>query len=114
MFKPATAYRLRRNQNTDTPLPPEVPAGQNPPDGCDRRSTVFDLYGFAGIHIAQCTAEAPDGAAMRILGIQQPAVHCIDGMRFDPFVRASTPTASLQAPTRLTRDSGRCLQLTGL
>jgi hypothetical protein len=25
--------RLRRNQNTDTPLPPEVPAGQNPPDG---------------------------------------------------------------------------------
>ena len=26
-------YRLPRNANTDTPLPPEEPAGQNPPDG---------------------------------------------------------------------------------
>jgi hypothetical protein len=33
LFKPATAYRYRRNTNTDTPLPPEEPAGQNPPDG---------------------------------------------------------------------------------
>jgi len=33
LYIPQTAYRLRRNQNTDTPLPPEVPAGQNPPDG---------------------------------------------------------------------------------
>jgi len=33
LFKPAVAYRLRRSQNTDTPLPPEVPAAQNPPDG---------------------------------------------------------------------------------
>jgi hypothetical protein len=33
LFRPAVAYRLRRNLNTDTPLPPEEPAGQNPPDG---------------------------------------------------------------------------------
>ena len=33
LFAPQAAYRLRRNNNTDTPLPPEVPAGQNPPDG---------------------------------------------------------------------------------
>ncbi|MBC5823647.1 MAG: glycoside hydrolase, partial [Candidatus Eremiobacteraeota bacterium] len=33
LFAPQLAYRLRRDQNTDTPLPPEVPAGQNPPDG---------------------------------------------------------------------------------
>jgi hypothetical protein len=33
LFKPATAWRLRRDLNTDTPLPPEEPAGQNPPDG---------------------------------------------------------------------------------
>ncbi|HMF94651.1 MAG TPA: hypothetical protein VKE96_10165 [Vicinamibacterales bacterium] len=39
LFKPAVAYRLRRNQNTDTPLPPEVPAAQNPPDGA-----VIDYY----------------------------------------------------------------------
>jgi hypothetical protein len=33
LFKPQTAYRVRWNQNTDTPLPQEEPAGQNPPDG---------------------------------------------------------------------------------
>ena len=33
LFKPKPTYRFRRNKNTDTPLPPEEPAGQNPPDG---------------------------------------------------------------------------------
>jgi len=33
LFKPAPAYRVRRDTNTDTPLPPDEPAGQNPPDG---------------------------------------------------------------------------------
>lgn len=33
LFRPGIAYRVRRNVNTDTPLPPEEPAGQNPPDG---------------------------------------------------------------------------------
>jgi photosystem II stability/assembly factor-like uncharacterized protein len=33
LFTPQTAVRFRWNRNTDTPLPPEVPAGQNPPDG---------------------------------------------------------------------------------
>jgi len=33
LFQPQTAIRVRRNQNPDTPMPPEEPAGQNPPDG---------------------------------------------------------------------------------
>ncbi|HTF37927.1 MAG TPA: glycoside hydrolase, partial [Blastocatellia bacterium] len=33
LFKPQLAYRVRWNMNTDTPLPPEEPAGRNPPDG---------------------------------------------------------------------------------
>ncbi len=33
LFQPAPAYRVRWNLNTDTPLPPDEPAGQNPPDG---------------------------------------------------------------------------------
>jgi photosystem II stability/assembly factor-like uncharacterized protein len=33
LFRPGVAYRVRRNVNTDTPLPPEEPAGKNPPDG---------------------------------------------------------------------------------
>ncbi len=39
LFKPATAMRVRWNNNTDTPLPPDEPAGQNPPDGA-----VIDYY----------------------------------------------------------------------
>jgi photosystem II stability/assembly factor-like uncharacterized protein len=33
LFAPQLTYRVRRNNGTDTPLPPEIPAGQNPPDG---------------------------------------------------------------------------------
>lgn len=33
LFAPQEAWRVRWNVNTDTPLPPDEPAGQNPPDG---------------------------------------------------------------------------------
>ncbi|HKR62650.1 MAG TPA: glycoside hydrolase [Thermoanaerobaculia bacterium] len=33
LFKPQRALRIRWNMNTDTPIPPDEPAGQNPPDG---------------------------------------------------------------------------------
>jgi photosystem II stability/assembly factor-like uncharacterized protein len=33
LFKPTTAWRVRWSMNTDTPLPPDEPAGQNPPEG---------------------------------------------------------------------------------
>ena len=33
LFHPAVAYRLRKNEGHDTPLPPETPAGRNPPAG---------------------------------------------------------------------------------
>lgn len=39
LFKPQAAYRVRWNMNTDTPLPQEEPAGQNPPDGA-----MIDYY----------------------------------------------------------------------
>ncbi len=39
LFRPGIAYRVRRNVNTDTPLPPEEPAGKNPPDGA-----IFDYH----------------------------------------------------------------------
>ncbi len=33
LFEPALAYRLRKNQNHDTPLPPDMPVGENPATG---------------------------------------------------------------------------------
>jgi photosystem II stability/assembly factor-like uncharacterized protein len=39
LFNPAPAYRVQRDTNTDTPLPPDEPAGANPPDGA-----ILDYY----------------------------------------------------------------------
>ena len=39
LFKPAAPYRVRWSMYPDTPLPPEEPAGQNPPDGA-----MIDYY----------------------------------------------------------------------
>ena len=33
LFKPQIARRVRWNTNSDTPIPPDEPAGENPPDG---------------------------------------------------------------------------------
>ena len=33
LFVPELAYRVRWNTNSDTPLPPDTPTGENPPDG---------------------------------------------------------------------------------
>jgi photosystem II stability/assembly factor-like uncharacterized protein len=54
-FKLATAIRIRRNINTDTPLPPEIPAGQNPPDGA-----IFDYY-LSSDSTSAVTLEILDG-----------------------------------------------------
>jgi photosystem II stability/assembly factor-like uncharacterized protein len=39
LFRPEMAWRVRRSVNTDTPIPPEEPMGQNPPDGA-----IIDYY----------------------------------------------------------------------
>jgi photosystem II stability/assembly factor-like uncharacterized protein len=39
LFTPAPAYRVQRDTNTDTPIPPDEPTGANPPDGA-----VIDYY----------------------------------------------------------------------
>jgi photosystem II stability/assembly factor-like uncharacterized protein len=39
LYAPEAALRWRWNRNTDTPLPPDFPAGKNPPDGA-----ILDYY----------------------------------------------------------------------
>jgi photosystem II stability/assembly factor-like uncharacterized protein len=39
LFKPASAYRFRWSKYPDTPIPPDEPYGQNPPDGA-----IIDYY----------------------------------------------------------------------
>ncbi len=57
LFVPQRATRVRWNMNTDTPLPPDEPAGQNPPDGAiidyflgspSREGVMLDVLDAAG------------------------------------------------------------------
>ncbi len=54
LFTPAPAYRIQRDTNTDTPLPPDEPAAENPPDGA-----VIDYY-LATASFAPVTLEILD------------------------------------------------------
>ena len=55
LFKPQTAIRVRWNMNTDTPLPPDEPVGENPPDGA-----MID-YRLADGTTGEVTLEIKDG-----------------------------------------------------
>src|SRR5262249_7160541 len=39
LFAPPAAIRVRRNDNNDTPIPPDLPSARNPPSGA-----VIDYY----------------------------------------------------------------------
>jgi photosystem II stability/assembly factor-like uncharacterized protein len=54
LFNPARAYRVRRDTNTDTPLPADEPTGENPPDGA-----VID-YSLASAASGSVTLEVLD------------------------------------------------------
>jgi photosystem II stability/assembly factor-like uncharacterized protein len=54
LFKPQAAIRIRWDTNSDTPIPPDEPSGENPPDGA-----IIDYYlGASGT----TTLEILDGA----------------------------------------------------
>jgi len=61
LFQPQEALRSRWNRNPDTPLPPETPAGKNPPDGA-----IIDYY-LAAAASSSVTLEILDatGATVR-------------------------------------------------
>ncbi|HEY6271474.1 MAG TPA: glycoside hydrolase [Terriglobales bacterium] len=55
LFQPQTAIRVRWSMNTDTPLPPDYTAGENPPDGA-----VIDYYLGSAV-TGPVTLEIKDG-----------------------------------------------------
>src|SRR2546425_208684 len=76
LFAPRTAIRVRRDENQDTPLPPEIPAGKNPPDGAilnyflpakslaDTQLQIYDANGnllrsFSSAPVAKEPEEVP-------------------------------------------------------
>jgi photosystem II stability/assembly factor-like uncharacterized protein len=60
LFQPQEALRWRWNRNPDTPLPPETPAGKNPPDGA-----IIDYY-LAAAASSPVTLEILDSAGTTV------------------------------------------------
>ena len=60
LFRPQLARRVRWNTNTDTPLPPEEPAGKNPPDGA-----ILD-YTLKGAAAGPVTLEVFDASGRSV------------------------------------------------
>jgi photosystem II stability/assembly factor-like uncharacterized protein len=67
LFRPEPAMRVRWDRNNDTPLPPEVPAGENPPEGAiidyslqspPAGPITLSIYDAAGNPVRQFSSEA--------------------------------------------------------
>jgi photosystem II stability/assembly factor-like uncharacterized protein len=91
LYKPETAIRVRWNMNTDTPLPPDEPVGQNPPDGA-----ILDYYLGAGTS-GPVTLEILDSAGALVRRYaSSDAVEPVDPMLAIPayWVRPPHPLSS--------------------
>ncbi len=62
LFKPELTYRVRRDNNPDTPLPPEEPSGQNPPDGAMIDYWLSPKLETSGVMSTEVTLEILDSA----------------------------------------------------
>ncbi len=80
LFAPRTAIRIRRDENQNTPLPPEIPAGQNPPDG----ATIY--YRLKDAPAGEVTLEIHDarGALVRRYSSSDPLMK----PKEEPYVAA--------------------------
>ncbi len=70
LFRPADTVRVRANTNNDTPVPPEEPVGQNPPDGAvidyalaqsSRGPVTIEIRDASGALVQRLSSEPADG-----------------------------------------------------
>jgi photosystem II stability/assembly factor-like uncharacterized protein len=96
LYKPAAAYQVLRNTYTDTQMPKETPAGQNPPDGA-----ILDYYlkTAAGGPVTLEIHDAAGRLAFRLASTDQPKP-------VDP-ASLNFPTYWLRPPQVLSAAAGR-------
>ncbi|HEY6121532.1 MAG TPA: hypothetical protein VIV66_16345 [Pyrinomonadaceae bacterium] len=88
LFKPATGIRLRKNESRDTPLPPETPAGKNPPAG------AIIYYSLKSTPSRDITLEILDssGEPVQRVSSSDPPAKAGDLQSFpDYWLKPSTP-----------------------
>jgi len=96
LFAPAAAWRVRRDTNTDTPLPADEPTGENPPDGAiidydlpqDAHGGVsLEILDSAGNLLRKYTSDDPVAPTPKELHIQ--LIPAYWPLRFGPLPKAS-------------------------
>ena len=94
LYRPANAIRVRNDMNQDTPLPPEMPAGDNPPTGA-----VIDYY-FKSAPSGDVTIAIYDqkGQLVRELSSKPQPMH--------PEEPPPVPNYWLYHPTPLPKNAG--------
>ena len=94
LFEPELAYRVRWDMNTDTPLPPDEPGGQNPPDGA-----ILNYY-LGSATTGDVTLEILDstGNLVRRYSSADPVP--------PPDPELAIPTYWLRPPQKLSNQSG--------
>jgi hypothetical protein len=93
LFRPQTAIRVRWNMNTDTPLPPDEPASENPPDGA-----VIDYYvGPAGASVVTLEIRDAAGSVVRHYSSADP-IPAIDPLLAVPPYWVRPPQGLSNAP----------------
>ncbi len=95
LFKPATAVRVRFATNDPTPWPPEVPAGENPPQGAvidyylptsagDVKLEILESSGQDTAHLLEHRSGAPSRSGDGSGGLQQAVPANADRARLRP------------------------------
>ncbi len=95
LFKPAEAWRVRSMEYTDTPLPPDEPMGENPPDGA-----LIDYDLPANAQDVTLEVLAPDGTVLRKYSSKDPLTPTPEEMKknlippYWPLVHGPMPTTA--------------------
>ena len=95
LFKPSDAVRVRRNVNSDTPFPPEVPHALNPPDG------VVFYYSLASKPAGDITVEVLDASGHVVRHLSSAPVKPVADAEHPP-----EPDFWLAAPEPLSTNVG--------
>jgi photosystem II stability/assembly factor-like uncharacterized protein len=80
LFAPQRATRVRWNKNTDTPIPQEEPAGDNPPDGA-----ILDYYLRSPADVVTLEILDPSGALVRRFHSTDPVDPPIPGRNIPDY-----------------------------
>ena len=117
LYRPQDAWRVRWNMNTDTPLPPDEPAGENPPDGAvinywlraPAASVLIEIVDAAGRVARRYTSEEKveplrdEGNAPRYwIRPAQPPAKTVGMHRFVWDLHYAPPKASYAFPIAAT------------